>query len=104
MPRYSTKRNSAPTAGPGPLPLILALAGLALILLAGWALWSSRSAETSASPQVKGAPRLKVDRDSIDHGKVKLGTPITDEVRVTNVGDQPLRFSRAPYLQVLEGC
>jgi hypothetical protein len=104
MPRYSTKYPPAHKAGPGPLPLILALAGIVLILLAGWAIWNTGAPAEKASIQVKGAPRLKVEKDSIDHGRVKLGTPITDEVRITNVGDQPLRFTRAPYLQVLEGC
>ncbi len=104
MARYSTKPRKDRKTGPGPLPVIMTLAGLVLIGLAVWAIVNSSARETQASIQVKGAPRLEVAKDSIDHGNVKLGTPITDEVRITNIGDQPLRFSRAPYLQVLEGC
>ncbi len=104
MARYSTKIKASQKQNAGPLPLILALAGLALILLAGWVIWSSRAPAIKAAIQVKGAPRLVVEKDSIDHGDVRLGTTITDEVRITNVGDQPLRFTQAPYLQVLEGC
>ncbi len=57
-----------------------------------------------ASVEVKGAPRLKVEKDTIDHGDLKLGNPVRDDIRVTNVGDQPLRFSEAPYIEVKEGC
>ncbi len=85
------------------LPLWLALAGLALVLIAGWAILSS-SAQSKASVEVKGAPRLKVEKDTIDHGSIKLGNPVRDDIRVTNVGDQPLVFTQTPYIEVKEGC
>jgi hypothetical protein len=79
------------------------MAGLGLVLIAGWAIWNS-NAQTKANVEVKGAPRLKVEEDLIDHGTVKLGNQIQDNVLVTNIGDQPLRFTDAPYLEVKEGC
>ncbi len=103
MPRYSTKKKTKPAPKTSLLPLWLALAGLALVLIAGWAILSG-SAQSKASVEVKGAPRLKVEKDTIDHGNLKLGNPVRDDIRVTNVGDQPLRFTEAPYIEVKEGC
>src|SRR5512133_3735750 len=103
MPRFSTKLKPKQKPKPSRLPLWLSLAGLAVVLIAGWAILSS-NAQTKASIEVKGAPRLKVEKEIIDHGEIKLGSPIIDTVRVTNVSDQPLRFSEAPYIEVKEGC
>lgn len=103
MPRSSTKMKSKAPPKRSLLPLWLALAGLGLVLLAGWAVLSGRPAR-SENVDVQGAARLKVETGKIDHGDVKLGVPISDSVRVTNTGDQPLRFSEAPYIEVLEGC
>lgn len=103
MARYSTKLKPKQKPKKSLLPLWLSLAGLALVLIAGWAFWSS-NAQTKANVEVKGAPRLKVEKNKIDHGEIKLGSPIRDDVRVTNVGDQTLRFTEAPYVEALEGC
>jgi hypothetical protein len=35
---------------------------------------------------------------------VKLGQPVKVSFIITNVGDQPLRFSEQPYVEVVEGC
>ena len=101
MSRYKTKIKPKPKRSL--LPLWLALAGLGLIILAGWAI-SNGNNQPKANIEVKGAPRLKVDKDTIDHGDVTLGNQISDVVLVTNVGDQPLRFAEVPYLEVKEGC
>src|SRR5690349_3407575 len=100
MARYNTKIKPKQSPKRNLLPLWLALAGLGLILIAVWALSSSNTG-TKANIEIKGAPHLKVDTDTIDHGDVKLGTPVRDDIRVTNTGDQPLRFTEAPYIQVL---
>jgi hypothetical protein len=102
MARYSTKMNQKSKPKQSLLPLWLVLAGIGLFLFAAWAI--SNSTPTKASVEVKGAARLKVEKDKINHGDVKLGTPIRDSVRVTNVGDQPLQFTSAPYIEVKEGC
>ena len=101
MPRYQSKMRPRPKQSL--LPLWLALAGLGLLLFAGWAILRS-SSQPNANIEVKGAARLKVQTDTIDRGNVKLGTPIRDEVQVTNIGDQPLRFTQAPYIVIKEGC
>ncbi len=101
MSRYQTKTKPKPKASL--LPLWLVLAGIGLTLFAAWMI-SNSSTQAKANVEIKGAPRLKVDQDSIDHGNVKLGNPIRDAVRVTNIGDHPLVFTDAPYIEVKEGC
>ena len=54
--------------------------------------------------EVKGHPAVKVDQELIDYGYVRLNTNLTFEIKVTNIGDQTLRFSETPYVEVLEGC
>lgn len=107
MARYSTKRKpkAHPRRSPSPLWLIVAGVGLVLAaLLATLGGGASNKGGSSANIEVSGAPRLKVEKETIDHGNVKLGTPVRDTVQVTNIGDQPLRFSEAPYIEVKEGC
>jgi hypothetical protein len=83
------------------LPLII-VAGVALIVVA---LASSNAAPAApAAIEVKGTPALKVDRDKVDFGDVKLGQAVQVSFEVTNVGDQPLSFKEKPYVEVAEGC
>jgi cell division septal protein FtsQ len=103
MPRYKTKLKPKSKPKRSLLPLWLALGGLVLILIAGWSILGN-NAQPKANIEVQGAPRLKVEKDIIDHGDLKLGSQIRDDIRVTNVGDQTLAFSEAPYLEVKEGC
>ncbi len=55
-------------------------------------------------PEVTGAPRLEVDREKLDLGDVRLGREVTASFTLANVGDQPLRFTREPYVKVAAGC
>ncbi len=103
MPRYSTNLKPKEKSKRNLMPLWLSLAGLVLLLIAGFAIWGN-NAQTKANVEVKGAPRLKVEKEKIDHGDLKLGNQVRDDIRVTNIGDQPLRFTEAPYIEVLEGC
>lgn len=103
MARYKTKLKPKTSPRRSLLPLWLAFAGLVLLGVAGWAISRSNS-QANANIEVTGAPRLKVETDVIDHGQVKLGSLIRDDIRVTNVGDRPLRFAEAPYVEVREGC
>ncbi|MGB9897273.1 hypothetical protein [Thermanaerothrix sp.] len=52
----------------------------------------------------RGTPVLAVDQSKIEFDTVKLGTPLTFEIEVTNTGDGILRFKEKPYIEVLEGC
>lgn len=84
------------------LPLII-VAGvilIAVIAIGG----SNNSTPANYVPEVKGAPALKIDKEKVDLGDVKLGQTVTVLFDVTNVGDQPLRFQEAPYVEVIEGC
>lgn len=54
--------------------------------------------------EVEGRPAIKVDQEMIDYGYKKWNTNLTFDIKVTNIGDQTLRFSETPYVEVLEGC
>ncbi len=83
-------------------PLLLALGGVALILLALAALKATSSPKVPI--EVSGAPRLKVDKEKVDLGNVRLGQWVKVSFELSNVGDQPLRFSEKPYIEVAAGC
>ncbi len=46
----------------------------------------------------------KKTKEQVDLGNVQLGQTVKVSFLVTNVGDQPLRFSDKPYVEVVEGC
>ncbi|MCJ7624308.1 MAG: DUF1573 domain-containing protein [Anaerolineaceae bacterium] len=75
---------------------------LFVILILFFALQNKPS--TSFTPDVTGGPSLKVDKELIDFGEVKLGTEVSASFQITNIGDQPLRFTEKPYITLLEGC
>jgi hypothetical protein len=81
------------------LPLIIILGGAALIALAIFALRPGR-----ATIEVTGQAKLEADQEKVDLGTVRLGTPVTTQFVLTNVGDQPLVFSQEPFVEVIEGC
>lgn len=102
MARYKTKLQ--PKKNKQSFPVWLVFAGVGLVLLAVWALLRSSSGRPAAI-EVTGAPSIRVDQETFNYGDVRLGEkPIRTVVKVTNVGDQELRFTEAPYIEVLEGC
>lgn len=55
--------------------------------------------------EVTGSPKIKVDQDYYDYGNVKNGgVPIRTSIKVSNIGDKPLNFQEAPYIELIEGC
>jgi hypothetical protein len=92
--RRKASRSSRPLA-----PLLLALGGL-LILLAIFAAGGGLNRSQSAS----GGPRLQVDQERVDFGEVKMGDPVSATFKLTNRGDRALRFTKEPYISVVEGC
>jgi hypothetical protein len=84
-------------------PILLLLAG-GVLLIIGVVFAFRKPAEPKASIDVAGSPSLKVDQEKVDLGIVKLGQTVDVKFKLTNVGDQTLRFSKAPYIEVLEGC
>ena len=92
------KRNQSPKW----LPFLVAAGGLLLIILACLCV---RSKTGPWSPvEVKGSPSLKVDKNKIDLGDVKLGQTVQVSFQLTNVGDKTLRLAGQPYVEVVEGC
>ena len=80
------RRNSFPW-------LLVAFGGL--LLLTAVFLFSNRD---------EGTPVASVEQEVIDFGEVKLDTPLTFSVVLTNTGDGELRFREKPYIEVREGC
>ena len=65
---------------------------------------ASRNSTPPPAPLVTGAPALQVDKEKVDFGNVTLGQTVEVKFEVANVGDQPLRFTQKPYVEVIEGC
>jgi cell division septal protein FtsQ len=84
--------------------VMLAAGGLVLILGAVFALSQSAKPKPKAAIEVSGSPSLKVDKETVDLGNQKLGQQVTASFQLTNIGDQPLRFTSAPTIEVKEGC
>ena len=105
--KRKTNKTGKASSGSGKLntPLILVGGGILLIVLAAAYIFStSRSPDAGATVEVSGAPALKVDKAQIDFGDVKVDTPVAASFEISNVGDQPLRFSKLPVVEVVEGC
>ncbi len=83
--------------------IFFVLGGALLVALAVWALVVKGTA-SKAAIEVNGSPSLKADQEKIDLGNVSLGKTVNVSFRLTNVGDQPLRFQEQPYIEVAEGC
>lgn len=86
--------------------LIAVIAGGLLLVTSG--IFIAKNAwENKADPsliEVSGQPSLKVDKEMIDYGDVKLNTNLTFAFQLTNVGDETLKISETPYVEVAEGC
>jgi hypothetical protein len=84
----------------------LALIGVAAFVLVGALVWQSQARQGSSSytPEVAGGPSAEIDQMLFDYGDVKLGTTITTQFRLKNVGDSQLALRGEPRVQVLEGC
>ena len=74
------------------------------VWLAGLILLIGCAAAPAFTPEVTGAPKLKVDKESVNLGDRKVGQLVSTSFEITNVGDQPLRFTEAPYIEVAAGC
>jgi len=84
-------------------PMILLFAGGVLLVIGAVSLLNKPS-QPKAAIEVSGAPSLKVDKQKVDLGNVMLGQTVEVKFQIMNVGDQTLRLSKAPYVEVLEGC
>lgn len=101
--REELRQRHAPRS---PWPFVLMGGGALLVGLVALAVWqaSAPGSGPKVPVEVQGAPRIKVDRDEVDLGEVKLGQTVEVTFNVANVGDKPLRFAEAPYVELVEGC
>lgn len=86
------------------LPLWLSLGGVLALALAVAAFAANRRGSEAISEPGDGAPVLSVDKEQLDFGEVKLGQTVEASFMVSNTGDKSLRFTKAPYVEVVEGC
>src|SRR6185369_2772360 len=93
--RSSSRNQPSPTSRrrSAGWQLTALIAGAVLLAAVAWLAWP----RPTAAPEVRGAPRLKLDRDRVDLGPVKLGTWVEVKYQLTNSGDQVLRLTQAPY-------
>jgi hypothetical protein len=112
MSTPSKKKNSPARNGGGQgksgkpgVSIFLIGGGVILLLLAVLFIYFGNQPPKSVVPlEVSGAPALLVNQERIDFGDVKVDTPVTATFEISNVGDQPLRFSEVPKVEVVEGC
>ena len=83
-------------------PLVPIL-GAGLLLILGAAAVLQLSKPGSALEQ-RGSPSLKADVEEINLGDIHVGQTVQASFKITNTGNQPLKFSEAPYIEVAEGC
>jgi hypothetical protein len=77
-------------------PLAILVAGGLLLILGAFVAFSRYSEP--------GTPSLKVDKEKVDLGDVKLGQTVRVSFQIANAGDKALRFSKEPYVEVKDGC
>jgi hypothetical protein len=100
-----SKRSGRKGISPAPrrLPWLWIAAGAAVVLIAGGVVMLSAQV-SPAAPAVAGAPRLAVDRTTVDEGYVKFGTPVHETFRLSNAGNQPLQILGQPQVELVQGC
>lgn len=86
-----------------PWSLIMLVAG-GLLLIFGAVFAFNQSSKAKATIEVTGSPSLRVNKEKVDLGNVKLGQTVQVSFELTNMGDLPLRFNQVPYVEVKEGC
>ena len=88
--------------------LLAIVAGVVVLAVAGFVLFGNPAAASGPSanftPEAQGAPRFKTDKTKIDLGSIKLGQTVQAAFEITNTGDQPLRITADPFIEVVEGC
>lgn len=99
--KYSS-RHGKPQKKNDKMPMILGIGSVLILLIAAFFVFQKKP--SAYTPEVTGGPSLKVDKEKVDLGEMKLGSTAQVSFEITNVGDQPLRFSKAPFIEVKEGC
>ena len=102
--QYRGRGRPVRQSRPSWLPLALIAGGVLILGGVLWAAFGGRLGGSKVPVEVTGAPRLKVDQLKVDLGNIKLGQTVEVNFQLSNVGDQPLRFTEAPFIEVAEGC
>ena len=85
----------------------LVVVGALALIIVGVIVMTRPGLAAGASTAAGGAgagPRVAVDRDKLDFGKVKMNTPVTAAFKVRNVGSAPLQILGQSQVRVVEGC
>lgn len=99
------KREAARRRSRSRAPLALMIAGVAVLAVSALVYWRGASSSRATVPlEVTGRPALKADREKVDLGNIRLGKTVSVSFAIANVGDQTLRFTESPYIEVAQGC
>lgn len=85
------------------MPLFFVLGGVVILIVIA-ALFVFQNKPAPYRPEVTGGPSLQTNTEKVDLGDQKLGQTIQVSFQIKNVGDQPLVFTKSPYIEVKEGC
>jgi len=97
-------KSNAPAA-PRPRWLLPALlVGVVAVVLVAAVWLIQRNQQPPYTPEVAGAPALRLDQTVLDYGDVRFETPVEAEVKIRNVGDAPLQIQGEPRVELLQGC
>ena len=96
----SSKRRRQP---PKRTPVWIILGGVLVLLAAVGMAFGAWWRPAQVAPEVTGAPALRASPEVTDLGNVQLGRQVQVDIRLANVGDQPLRFAEEPWIEVVEG-
>lgn len=101
MKRGARRSGIPPVAWLGLAGLVLVAVGLFLVRGSP----AGSGGATAAAPiQVTGKPKLAVDQEKIDFGRVPLNKPVKATFKLTDTGDKPLTLAGTPAVSVLKGC
>ncbi len=101
MAQRTSSRGPQRSAHEG-FPLLWIFAAAAVLLVAGVVAWVATSSGESGSGQL--GPRLSVDQDRMDFGRVPFNKMVRAEFKLTNTGDRPLTLDASAPIQALKGC
>lgn len=83
-------------------PLFLAIGGIIVLGIVLFIAFQKKA--VPYTPETTGGPSLQTDQQTVDLGNQKSGSTVQVSFTLKNVGDQPLVFTKIPYIEVVEGC
>lgn len=84
---------------------LFAVIGALALIVAGFIVLARPGQSASGAPGSSATgPRVAVDNEKLDFGKVKMNTPVTAAFKVKNTGSEPLQILGQPQVRVVQGC